>query len=208
MRARVQVTTGLAAGSLAVAMAAGGLSTAAIATAGAVPMPVTIQAPVGPVSVTSAEIARSVQGQWSGCTAVGGALHCYTPGDIRSAYGVDQLDEKGDGQTIVLVDAYGSPMAAQELQAFHDTFFADEPAPDFQQVFPQGNPQFSNTQSAGLSGPSAAAGWAGEAALDVQYAYAMAPHAHIVLLAVPPAETLGVQGFPNLLNAVSWAIDR
>src|SRR5262245_35428854 len=36
----------------------------------------------------------------------------------------------------------------------------------------------------------------------------MAPHAHIVLLAVPPAETLGVQGFGNLFNAISGAIDQ
>ena len=32
------------------------------------------------------------------------------------------------------------------------------------------------------------------------------PLAHIVLLAVPPAETLGVQGFPNLFKAISGEI--
>jgi subtilase family serine protease len=42
----------------------------------------------------------------------------------------------------------------------------------------------------------------------VQWSYAIAPHAHIVLLAVPPAETLGVQGFPNLFKAISGAIDQ
>ena len=30
-------------------------------------------------------------------------LHCYTAQQIRAAYGVDQLPNKGDGQTIVLV---------------------------------------------------------------------------------------------------------
>ena len=32
------------------------------------------------------------------------------------------------------------------------------------------------------------------------------PLAHIVLLAVPPAETLGAQGFPNLFKAISGEI--
>ena len=60
----------------------------------------------------------------------------------------------------------------------------------------------------GQSGPTAADGWAGEANLDVQWAYAIAPKAHIVLLAVPPAETQGVQGLPNLMKAINWAVGR
>jgi subtilase family serine protease len=35
----------------------------------------------------------------------------------------------------------------------------------------------------------------------------MAPLAHIVLLATPPAETFGVQGLPNLFKAMQMAID-
>src|SRR5438477_12171932 len=51
-------------------------------------------------------------------------FHCYTPADILAAYGVDAVHTSGDlgqGQTIVLVDAYGSPTAAGDLQFFHDT---------------------------------------------------------------------------------------
>ena len=40
----------------------------------------------------------------------------------------------------------------------------------------------------------------------MQWAYAIAPKAHIVLLATPPAETQGVQGLPNLMKAIDWAI--
>jgi subtilase family serine protease len=36
----------------------------------------------------------------------------------------------------------------------------------------------------------------------------MAPLAHIVLLATPPAETLGVPGLPNMFKAMQMAIDR
>ena len=130
--------------------------------------------------------------------------HCYTPQDIRAAYGVSDLDEYGQGQTIVLVDAYGSPTAAADLQHFHDTFFSSLPDPSFEQIFPLGNPQYSDgCTSNGKAGPCAAAGWSGESTLDVEWAYSIAPEANIVLLAVPPAETEGVQGFPNLFKAIS-----
>jgi len=134
-------------------------------------------------------------------------FHCYTPQQIRAAYGVDAVPSMGQGQTIVLVDAYGSPTAAADLRHFHDTFFPALPAPSFEQIFPLGNPQFHNTCSgAGLSGSCAAALWSGEATLDIEWSYSIAPLAHIVLLAVPPAETLGVQGFPNLFKAISGEI--
>ena len=145
--------------------------------------------------------------------------HCYAPSDIRSAYSVNPVDpvtgagNLGQGQTIVLVDAYGSPTAKSDLQFFHDTFFPKLDNPNFTQVFPQGAPDFTtngcgpNGFSAGPSGPCAAAGWSGEATLDIEWSYAIAPLAHIVLLAVPPAETEGVQGLPNLFNAIQGAID-
>jgi subtilase family serine protease len=134
-------------------------------------------------------------------------VHCYTPDQIRQAYGVTNVAEKGDGQTIVLVDAYGDPTGAADLQKFHDTFFPNEPDPNYTAVYPNGAPDFKSGGGNGQSGPAAAAGWAGEAALDIQWAYAIAPHAHIVLVGVPPAETEGVQGFPNLFKAISGQID-
>jgi subtilase family serine protease len=141
-------------------------------------------------------------------------LHCYTPQQIRSAYGVESVapisgaPNFGQGATIVLVDPYGSPTAAGDLQHFHDTFFPALPSPSFEEKYPIGNPQFHNTckNSKGMSGPCEAAGWSEEATLDIEWAYAIAPEAHIVLLAVPPAETEGVQGFPNLFKAISGEI--
>jgi subtilase family serine protease len=138
-------------------------------------------------------------------------FHCYTPGQIAAAYGIDQVHtggNLGEGQTIVLVDAYGSPTAASDLQHFHDTFFKKLRNPNFDQVFPFGAPDFNNVANgSGLSGSGAAALWAGEATLDIEWSYATAPLAHIVLLAVPPAETEGVQGFPNIFKAEQDAID-
>jgi subtilase family serine protease len=141
--------------------------------------------------------------------------HCYAPSDIRSAYGVSAVGNPtantgllGAGQTIVLVDSYGSPTAASDLQFFHDTFYPNLPDPSFTTVFPNGAPDYNNVAHGnGLSGPSAAANWSGEATLDIEWSYAIAPLAHIVLLAVPPAETEGVQGFPTLFSAISNAVD-
>ncbi len=169
---------------------------------------------VGPTAVTLAPSAINRTGHADSgvaCTLPDGSTisvyHCYTPDQIRSAYGVDQVTNQGAGQTIVLVDSYGSPTAAADLKTFHDQFFPSQPL-DFDQVFPQGNPQYHNTfHGNGQSGPAAAAGWSGEATLDIEWAYSIAPKAHIVLMAVPPAETLGVQGFPNLFNAISHEID-
>ncbi|HEY2072962.1 MAG TPA: S53 family peptidase [Gaiellaceae bacterium] len=135
--------------------------------------------------------------------------HCYTPSDITSAYGVNTLQSQGilgQGQTIVLVDSYGSPTAASDLQFFHDTFYPSLPNPSFEQVYPNGQPDYTNVGN-GQSGSSGAAGWSGEATLDIEWSYAIAPLAHIVLIAVPPAETEGVQGFPNLFKAISDEID-
>ncbi|MBS1672364.1 MAG: S53 family peptidase [Actinobacteria bacterium] len=141
--------------------------------------------------------------------SVSTTIHCYTPDQLRRHYGLGPLatSDDGAGQTIVLVDAYGSPTAATDLNFFATTFGG--PTPDFESVSPLGAPDYKNPTGKGVgqSGPNAAAGWAGEANLDVQWAYAMAPKAHIVLLGTPPAETQGVQGLPNLMKAIDWAID-
>lgn len=137
-------------------------------------------------------------------------LHCMTPAQMRAAYGItDQY--QGEGQTIVLVDSFGSPTAAEDLNFFAQTF--GMPTPDFEQVFVGGKPGYldgqgtATGQGSGQNGPSSAEGWALEANLDVQWAYAMAPKAHIVLLATNTAETQGVPGLPAAMQAIDSAID-
>lgn len=139
-------------------------------------------------------------------------LHCPSPQQMREAYGVDQVPYQGEGQTIVLVDSFGSPTAAQDLNFFAQTFGL--PKPDFEQVFPNGQPGFLNgdgtASGTGVAqnGPNSAEGWAGEANLDVQWSFAMAPKAHIVLLSTNTAETQGVPGLPAAMKAIDWAIDK
>ncbi len=138
-------------------------------------------------------------------------IHCYTPDQIRAFYGLAPLTPAttdGAGQTIVLVDSYGSPTAANDVAFFAKTF--NGPTPDFEAAFPIGKVDYTHAtgNGSGTAGPTAADSWAGEANLDVQWAYAMAPRAHIVLVGTPVAETQGVQGMPNFMKAIDWAIAK
>src|SRR2546425_7504423 len=128
-------------------------------------------------------------------------VHCYTPTDIKTAYGVNGLHAEGTtgtGQTIVIVDSYGTLTALQDLQFFSTTFGL--PEPDLTIIHPTGTPTFSNSMH-GIQ-----AGWAEETSLDLQWAHAMAPDAKLVLIAANPAETEGVQGFPSMFKGEQFAV--
>src|SRR6266568_2332924 len=185
---KMRISTPLALAAIAaMALVAGAVRPAAPRPAGPVLVPQAIEAPERaftpgrPVAAPAACVTPPP-------VVTSAFIHCYTPAQIRAAYGVDRVANRGAGQTIVLVDAYGSPTAAHDLQVFHDTFFPDLPSPKFDQVFPLGAPNFHNiAKGNGLSGPSAALLWAEESTLDIEWSYAIAPLAHIVLLATPPA---------------------
>jgi subtilase family serine protease len=209
---------------LRVAAAAGSAVVLATFTAAAAPattlasvLPLAAQAPESAFTAAAAADAPVACQRPAPDGRVSTTVHCYTPNQIRAHYGLGPLTPDtmdGDGQTIVLVDSYGSPTAEADVNFFAQTFHG--PTPYFDAVFPLGTPDYKdpkgpnggngNGTGLGTSGPLAADGWAGEANLDVQWAYAIAPKAHIVLLATPPAETQGVQGLPNLMKAIDWAI--
>ena len=72
-------------------------------------------------------------------------IHCYTPDQIRAFYGLAPLTPAttdGAGQTIVLVDSYGSPTAANDVSFFAKTFHG--PTPDFELVFPLGKVDYTH----------------------------------------------------------------
>jgi subtilase family serine protease len=130
-------------------------------------------------------------------------FHCYTTADIYAAYGVDALHAEGTtgrGETIVIVDSYGSPTVQQDLDRFSDTF--NLPRTTVEIIYPDGKPTFNNSVN------GSPVGWAEETSLDVQWAHAIAPGAHIVLVAANPAETEGVQGFPSIFHGEQIAISR
>lgn len=113
-----------------------------------------------------------------------GVLFCYTPGYIWTAYNILPVligGNFGQGQTIVVIDAIGSPTIQQDLTTFHQTFFgASFPAPDFEVVCAIGCPAF-NPKNA----PQASVSWSFETTLDVEWAHAIAPLAKIKLVVAP-----------------------
>ncbi len=128
---------------------------------------------------------------------------CYSPSEMSNAYGLTPIlaaGYKGTGQTIVIVDSFGSPTAWQDLQTFDRDYNLPDP-PSFQVLAPLGSVPFdaNNTDQVG---------WAEETSLDVQWAHAMAPGASIVLLTSPVSETEGLQGMPQFLQLEVYALSH
>jgi subtilase family serine protease len=81
--------------------------------------------------------------------------------------------------------------------------------PTFSELHVQGSPATKapppKSRGTGQENKSA---WALEVALDVESAHAMAPRANILLVTTPTAETLGVQGFPQMMAAEQYVVDH
>ena len=136
-------------------------------------------------------------------------FHCYTPTQIHAAYDLTSLYSEGingKGETIVIVDSYGSPTALSDLQTFSTEFGLPVPntpgGPSFTIYYPSGTPTYSK------SAHGTQEGWAEETSLDLQWAHAIAPMANIVLVAANPEETQGVQGFPSIFKGEQWAVQN
>jgi subtilase family serine protease len=140
-----------------------------------------------------------------------GILYCYAPGCIWTAYKVLPLfgaGNFGQGQTIVIIHAFGSPTIQQDLATFHQVFFGSSfPAPDFQVVCPTGCPTFNPHNN-----PQNEVGWSFEASLDVEWAHAIAPLAKIrlVVAADPHGDSINlairyaVQNYPGSIISQSF----
>jgi subtilase family serine protease len=129
---------------------------------------------------------------------------CYDPGQIETAYNEQPLFSHGitgTGETIVIVDSYGSPTIQSDLATFDAQFGLPNP-PSFKIIQPAGQvPAYDPTNSLMVS-------WAGETTLDVEYSHTMAPGASILLVETPVAETEGVAGFPQIVEAENYVIDH
>jgi subtilase family serine protease len=124
------------------------------------------------------------------------SIDCYLPTQVEAAYNLPQLYSKGitgKGETIVIVDAYGSPTISDDLAQFDDYLGLGTPP---LQIVKYGNvPPFDNTNADML-------GWAGETSLDVEYAHAGAPGAKIVLVEAPNDDNA------TLVGAVGYAVSH
>jgi subtilase family serine protease len=131
-------------------------------------------------------------------------LHCYQPAQLIKAYNLAPLHNAGitgAGKTIVIVDSFGSPTIANDLKVFDQTFGLPDP------------PSLTIRQDGGVVPPfdptnSDMIGWADETTLDVEWSHVFAPGAKILLEETPIAETEGVQGFPEMMQAENFVINH
>jgi subtilase family serine protease len=117
----------------------------------------------------------------------------YQPSDLQKAYNLRPLYQvglDGSGETIAIVDAFGSTTVQEDLAAF-SARMGLQPA----------NLQILGTPSASnFSTDPALLQWAGETTLDVEWAHAIAPGANI-LLVVAPTQSLDDLMAANLTAA-------
>src|SRR5580692_1632606 len=128
---------------------------------------------------------------------------CYSPQQLQTAYGLTPLlhaGYNGTGQSIVIIESFGSPTIVADLKAFDAAFGLPDP-PSIQVLAPLGTVPFDVNNDDQVA-------WAFETALDVQMAHSMAPGAAIVVLTSPVDETEGVQGLPEFLELEQYALDN
>jgi subtilase family serine protease len=147
-------------------------------------------------------------------------VFCYAPADLRAAYDFPSGPEAptGAGQTILIVDAYATDYEAATGDSLNDDLAL------FDQVFGipdlPGGVTIVPGPASTCSGPpdcsSDAFGWAGEIALDVEWAHAMAPGARIVLASassdssddITAAEAAVLPSYPGAIVSQSFGGDE
>jgi len=121
----------------------------------------------------------------------------YTPSQIQTAYGLNALYNKGwdgTGQTIVIVDAYGSKTIEQDANTFSAAYgLPPLTSSNFQIYYPGGKTTCGK-------GCNVVNGWNYETTLDVEWAHAVAPGASIALVLAPDQSSLDI--------AELWAIEN
>jgi subtilase family serine protease len=133
-----------------------------------------------------------------------GFYHCLTPQQVETAYDLAPLYRHGitgKGETIVIVDSFGSPTIKNDLAVFDREFKLPAP-PSFRIIAPAGKIPKWNPDDSDMTG------WGGEATLDVEYAHTIAPGANILLVETPVSETEGVTGFPQIVAAENYVLEH
>lgn len=109
----------------------------------------------------------------------------YTPLQIKTAYGINSTSYTGAGETVAIIDAYGSPTIQSDLNTFDSQFSL--PSANVTIAYPDGTPNKTDS------------GWALETSLDVEWVHALAPDAKILLVVAKSAST------SDLVDAINYA---
>jgi subtilase family serine protease len=143
-------------------------------------------------------------------------IACYEPFQLQKAYNLSPLFSRGiegQGETIVIVDAFGSPSIASDLQTFDSQTGLPNP-PSFRVITPEGpvtTTPANCTSTYSPTGPDLCSdyyGWTDETSLDVEWSHVMAPKANILLVETPMTETEGIYGFPQIVAAENYVVDH
>lgn len=155
------------------------------------------------------------------CFSVG--RRCFTPTSMQNSYNLGPLygaGHEGQGVTVAIIDSFGNPNMASDLANFDTQMglphMCGEPGvtctpdmPTFQHVYWNGVTQVkAPPPGSNGTGTQTRNIWALETSLDVEWAHSIAPQANILLMTTNPAETLGVQGFPPMMNAEQFIVDH
>src|SRR5499427_7982719 len=192
-----------------------GPASAGIVAAGGLPAPIPA---VSDYQFLSGSITPPAQAD---CNSVG--RRCFNSTSMRNSYNLQPLYDaghSGQGVTIAIIDSFGNPNMASDLANFNTQMgiqhMCGEPGltctagmPTFQHVFWNGQTQV-KAPPPGSNGTGSQTRniWALETSLDVEWAHTIAPQANILLMTTNPAETLGVQGFPAMMNAEQFIVDH
>ena len=193
---------------------------AAVALAGAASLTLYdhANAVVAPHPAVVGHVAKKAQTQprpTSDCVTLLG-IRCYSPAQFENAYNLAALHNAGitgAGQTIAIIDSFGSPTIAADLHQFDQTFGVSNPWGVPIDPAIAKDPKLTIIQPAGQVPPfdptnDDMVGWAQETTLDVEWAHVMAPKAKILLVETPVSETEGVTGFPEIVKAENYVINH
>ena len=155
----------------------------------------------GPTVVRLASI-RSAAGRAAELARLTPAPQSQVPID-EIAYDVKPLwsaGVEGQGVTLANIVSFGDP----DIQAFIKSYDASYglPAAHVRTVKPLGSVACPPGQQ------NLCSLWASETDLDVAMFHTMAPKADIDVVATPVAETLGLQGFPQMMKAIDYIVQR
>ncbi len=178
--------------------------------------------PGGLIYAPAAQLVLSGNGQFQGSSIVdtlnisgnsifntlaGNSDLAYSPAQIRTAYGVNNLSYDGTGQTVAIVEAYDSPTLIQDLDTFDQQFSLTTGGPSIYDLYGSAAAflsvvnQQGQTSALPTTDPAGAgtSNWEMEAALDVEWVHALAPGANIVVVEASS------QSMPDLMASVQTA---
>jgi len=129
-------------------------------------------------------------------------INCYSPRQLQHAYDLAPLYARGldgQGRTIVIVDAYGSPTIRHDLRVFDAGTGLPDP-PSVRVIQPAGRVPAYNPKNEDMGDAAA------ETTTDVEAAHSIAPGANILLVETPADETLTGGGFAQFMAAENYVV--